>query len=462
MIAWTDEIQTFSRSELDNLLGPIAIYSDPLIAQILPAATFLDQLQEADDFTRNNNNVNLIDDQDWDVSVKAVAHYPSVLTMMVDDPDWTIAIGQAFVNQPDDVMNSIQRLRSRARLMSNLNSNQYQRIYDEDGYIRIVPVDPEYIYVPQYNPEAIYTRSSSVSGADTVIAFGIGLLIGSWLDRDVDWSHHNVYYHGWKGEGWIAQSRPRVDTGNSHYVNSSYTDRPVYINRSVTNVNIGNYRTEVRQNRSTYRLPRPQSNLHNFGTIPAPQVIPHRTGLQPGTNRQFSGPGVRTPINPTPGNTYNRNGNQRGQQNNPPRNPSTNNPYTYKPAPAITPRVPRNTQPGSSNVPGNTRTVTPRVPRNTPSVSPRAPGTAPAVTPRAPRNNPSVNTNVPRNEPAVTPRVPRNNPSNNTNAPGYSSPGRSGRNSSETKPVAKQQPPTNTPARNGKSQRDTDKQNNRN
>ncbi|MGA2436405.1 MAG: DUF3300 domain-containing protein, partial [Bryobacteraceae bacterium] len=102
----------FSPDQLDNLAAPVALYPDPLLAQVLLAATFPDQIDEAARFVRANPDPYAIDSQYWDVSVKAVAHYPTVLYMMADKLDWTTALGQAYANQSADVMASVQRLRA--------------------------------------------------------------------------------------------------------------------------------------------------------------------------------------------------------------------------------------------------------------------------------------------------------------------------------------------------------------
>src|SRR5262245_42196178 len=99
----------FTNDELDTLLGPIALYPDPLLAQMIPAATFVDQIQEAARLLNGRVDEKLIDSQNWDVSVKSIAHYPEVLNLMAKNQDMTIAIGQAYVIQPNDVMSSIQR-----------------------------------------------------------------------------------------------------------------------------------------------------------------------------------------------------------------------------------------------------------------------------------------------------------------------------------------------------------------
>jgi len=256
----------FSSGELDVILGPIALYPDPLIAQILPAATFPDQLIAADDLIRQPGGTRDIDRQDWDVSVKAVAYYPSVLHKMVDKPDWTLAVGQAYADQPDNVMKAIQRLRARSRSLGYLSSNDQQRVYLDSGYIRIVPARPDYIYVPQYDPQVVYVQRRSSTNSN-VITFGLGLIIGSWLNRDMDWHNNRVYYHGWNGGGWIGNSRPSVSTGNHNYVNDTYRNKPVEVDRSVKGRDLGAYRNDIRKSVGSFRLPesrRPsRSNTRN-------------------------------------------------------------------------------------------------------------------------------------------------------------------------------------------------------
>ena len=121
----------FSDAELDELLAPIALYPDPLLAQIVPASTFIDQLENAQQVLGGSTDDNKIGNENWDVSVKSVAHYPQVLQMMVEKRDWTTALGQTYVNQSTDVGKSIQRLRAQARAAGNLvTSTQQQVIVD--------------------------------------------------------------------------------------------------------------------------------------------------------------------------------------------------------------------------------------------------------------------------------------------------------------------------------------------
>src|SRR5271170_5225344 len=103
--------QPLGDAELDQLLGPIALYPDPLIAQILPASTLPTQIVLADRYVSDGGDPNQVDQQPWDASVQALARYPEVLKWLDDNLGWTTALGQAFLNQPQAVMESIQRLR---------------------------------------------------------------------------------------------------------------------------------------------------------------------------------------------------------------------------------------------------------------------------------------------------------------------------------------------------------------
>jgi hypothetical protein len=227
--------EDFSPEQLDNLLAPIALYPDPLLAQVLVAATFPDQIDEAARFVRGSSDPDAIDDQPWDVSVKAVAHYPTVLDMMADKLDWTTALGQAYVNQATDVMTSVQRLREQARSAGNLVTTPQQEVVESDGYIEIWPAEPQYIYVPVYDPAVVYFRRGGFF-TSALISFGRGFRIGVWLNNDCDWREHRVYYHGWEhGGGWMGRSRPYVRVTNV-YVNANY--RNVVVNRNVVRRNI--------------------------------------------------------------------------------------------------------------------------------------------------------------------------------------------------------------------------------
>lgn len=234
----------FSPEELDELLAPIALYPDPLIAQILPAATFIDQLDEAVRYVRQYGKSARIDDQPWDVSVKAVAHYPEVLAMLDQKYDWTASLGQAFVNQQQDVMDAIQRLRTEAEEAGNLVSTPQQQVVDDDGYISIDPVEPAVIYVPSYDPLAVYLENPYPSYG--LITFGIGLSIGAWLNSDCDWRGRRVYHHGWRAGGWTGRASPYILDRRKIYTGGPTA--AITINSRVRQRDTSRFRQEVRRN----------------------------------------------------------------------------------------------------------------------------------------------------------------------------------------------------------------------
>lgn len=301
----------YSPDQLDNLLAPIALYPDPLLAQVLPAATFVDQIDDADRWVRANGQED-IDDQPWDVSVKAVAHYPEVLDMMDEKLDWTTAVGQAYVNQSTDVMESVQRLRSMAYSQGNLVSNSQWQIVDQDDVIQIWPASPQYIYVPTYDPTIVYTRRPYFGGAFGVgIAFGVGFAIGAWLNRDTDWRNHRVYYTGWRGDNaWQRRSRPYIQQNNV-YINNRVTNVTVnrtVINRTVNVSNVNNYKSVHRDvnfdNTARNRNVPSQNNRGNQNT--ENDRNQNRQSFQNNqNNRPNTGPGYQAP--PVDNRVINRN-----------------------------------------------------------------------------------------------------------------------------------------------------------
>jgi Protein of unknown function (DUF3300) len=221
----------FTPDQLDNLLAPIALYPDPLLAQVLVAATFPDQIDEASRFLRGGGNPDDIDNQDWDVSVKAVAHYPTVLYMMDNKLDWTTSVGQAYVNQSADVDASIQRLRGLAHDAGTLDSGPQMQVVNQDGYWNIWPVEPQLLYVPIYDPGIVFIGRHGFYGP--YITYGVGFPIGAWLCYDFNWGGPGVYYFGWGGplaRPWAVRSRPFVRL-TSVYVNDRY--RTIAVNRAV-------------------------------------------------------------------------------------------------------------------------------------------------------------------------------------------------------------------------------------
>ncbi|HWE01472.1 MAG TPA: DUF2950 family protein [Tepidisphaeraceae bacterium] len=150
---------TLSADQLDQLLAPIALYPDPLLSLIFPAATYPQDIAAAEQWLSATPNVteSAIDAQNWDPSIKGLLHYPTVLKMMSVQIDWTQTLGAAFLNQRQDVLNSVQRLRARAQALNNLQSGPQEQVITDGNAIRIEPVDPNTLYVPTY------TRRSSIT-----------------------------------------------------------------------------------------------------------------------------------------------------------------------------------------------------------------------------------------------------------------------------------------------------------
>jgi hypothetical protein len=178
--------QLFSQGELDLLLGPIALYPDPLIAVLLPAATQSSEVVLAARFLDRVGDYNAIEQQQWSDSVKALAYYPEVLRWMDENLEWTRQVGEAFLNQPEDVMATIQRLRAMAQSLGNLQTTPQQIVEVSDGEIDILPADPDMVYVPAYEPRPVYTQPGAR------VWFANGARTGAWLKHDWDWQNKRV------------------------------------------------------------------------------------------------------------------------------------------------------------------------------------------------------------------------------------------------------------------------------
>jgi hypothetical protein len=190
------------------LIGPVALYPDPLLVVLLPAATRPAEVVLAARFLANGGDPNAIDDQSWSDSVKALAHYPEVVAWTDESLDWTTALGNAFLNQPEDVMNAIQRLRALAQSLGNLQTTAQQIIETDGGDIDILPAYPDEVFVPVYDPAVVYSRAPSfASGPSTRFT---SRPIGAWLNRDWDWPNRRIVI--WNKENvrpltWWSQPR---------------------------------------------------------------------------------------------------------------------------------------------------------------------------------------------------------------------------------------------------------------
>jgi hypothetical protein len=175
---------------LDQILKPIALYPDPLLAEVFTAATLPSQIVLADRYIAQGGDVNAANQEPWDPSVQALVHYPTVLKWLDDNLAWTTDVGQAFLNQQQDVMASIQRLRAQAQAEGNLKSTPQENVVADAGTVEIEPTDPAVIYVPIYPWDTIYDDPG------IYCTFGIGFPIGPWLGYDWDWRNHHLIAWG--------------------------------------------------------------------------------------------------------------------------------------------------------------------------------------------------------------------------------------------------------------------------
>lgn len=192
---------TWSPSDLQKLVAPIALYPDPLVSEILPASTFPSQIVMADRYVSDGGDPNQINQQPWDPSIQALAHYPNVLKWMDDNLQWTTQLGEAFQNQQSDLMGAMQTLRSQAQGLGNLPDTPQESVVNQDGNISINPANPDDMYVPYYDPNTIYYDPG------IYCTFGIGLPLGPWLGYDWDWGgHHLFYWNGGRPGNWWHES----------------------------------------------------------------------------------------------------------------------------------------------------------------------------------------------------------------------------------------------------------------
>ncbi|HYP18013.1 MAG TPA: DUF3300 domain-containing protein, partial [Opitutus sp.] len=196
-----------SADHLEQLVAPIALYPDVLVALILPAATESSDVVLAARFLREGGDVSGVDAQPWDEDVKGLARYPDVVKWMDENLAWTQQIGDAYLAKPEDVMAAVQRARARAHANGVLVSTAQQAVVVENGYIRIVPAQPEVIYVPRYDPEIIYVEHRVYRSPDPWITFGAGFGVGWWLRNDCDWGRRVIvvdhrHRDHWRHHDW--------------------------------------------------------------------------------------------------------------------------------------------------------------------------------------------------------------------------------------------------------------------
>jgi hypothetical protein len=218
----TTDRSLLTGGQLEQLLSPIALYPDALIAIILPAATAPADIVLAARYLKDNGDPAAVDSRSWDESVKSLVHYAEVVTWMDENLAWTKQVGEAFREQPAEVMEAIQRLRAKARAAGTLQNSPQQQVVADGGVIAIVPTQPSYLYVPYYDPRVVYSPRPDFFGPTTFITYSRPFAVGSWLRFDCDWRQRTVWT---VDRHWAARDRHDwrhpVFPGQPGYVNDS-------------------------------------------------------------------------------------------------------------------------------------------------------------------------------------------------------------------------------------------------
>jgi hypothetical protein len=220
--------------QLQQLVAPIALYPDSLVAQILAASAFPEQVVEADRFVQSRPDLKgddlgqAVDQQQWDPSVKALAPFPSVLGNMDKNLSWTSSLGDAYYNQEQDVMDAVQVMRQRAEQAGNLKSTPQQTVTTQGSTVVIEPTEPDVVYVPAYDPWVVYGGPigpwpgwypyPGIWYEGPFLSFGAGFGIGffggygwGWHHWGFDWhNHYAIYNH----DRYYSRSRTFYNRNN--------------------------------------------------------------------------------------------------------------------------------------------------------------------------------------------------------------------------------------------------------
>jgi len=238
--------QALNTEQLEQLVAPIALYPDTLVAQVLAAATYPAQVVDADHWRQAQGYASAdeiaagANAQSWDPSLKALTAFPQLLAEMDQNLRWTIALGNAYYNQPQDVLDVVQVMRQRAQAAGNLQSTPQESVNYDQGYIEVAPVNPEVVYLPAYDPWAVYGqpiqpyRGFSLVGAlgsffgsplgsrfgSGAVRFGLGIAMSAfshtsfgWLGWGLDWLAHSLLFHN---SNYYSHSTTVADWGLPH------------------------------------------------------------------------------------------------------------------------------------------------------------------------------------------------------------------------------------------------------
>ena len=321
--------------ELYQLVAPIALFPDNLVAQVLAGSTYPDQITAANTWLQQNSSLKgdalsqAVDKQSWDVSVKALTQFPDVLNQMASNLSWTSALGDAYYNIPQDVMNAVQVMRQRAQQAGNLKSNSQQNVTVENQApaaapaassaaapqpiivqappqtIIIQPAQPTVVYVPTYNPTVVYGApvpvypgySTGAVVAAGIISFGVGIAVGAaiannnhccgwgWNSWGCGWHSSTVVYNR---NVYVSNSNTFVNRNNYYNNNVSHYNQN-NINRNNVNVNNTNINNVNRNNVNANNVNRNNANNNNYRANNFNNTA-HNSFTTPNFNQKYNSP----------------------------------------------------------------------------------------------------------------------------------------------------------------------------
>ena len=326
------QMQPISPDQLTQLVAPIALYPDGLVAQILAASTYPAQIAAAAQWIRSMGGASPEQiaaateaQSSWDPSIKALTAFPQVLEGLASNLQWTTSLGNAYYNQPQDVLQTIQVMRQRAEEAGNLQSTPQEEVTENQGAIDIAPTNPQVVYVPTYNPWAVYGQPvtpyqgfSFLSAADSFIGssavqFGLSFLTNAfmhtpwgflgwgldWLAHSVLFNHDSYYTHSASVSDWgFPHGGPRAYPGIPQYVHGGYGSGRGWNNYGAS-MRSG-YAPRYGQPSPAYS--RPEGNFNHYG-----QRFYGDARTAEGFNRGFA-PRTESPVRPAfpPQAAYNR------------------------------------------------------------------------------------------------------------------------------------------------------------
>jgi Protein of unknown function (DUF3300) len=280
-----------SAEELQQLVAPIALYPDALVAQVLGASTFPDQIAAAASWLQQNSSLTgtalmqAVDTQPWDPSVKALTQFSSVLGNLAANLSWTSSLGEAYHTQSADVMSAVQVLRAKALAAGNLKSGAQLKVVQESPQVIVIqPVNPQVVYVPVYNPAVVYGYpyvtpgySAAAVATTAVVAFGVGIAVGAMMSGGCCSWGYSSWNCGWHGTTAV------VYRGGAYYGNSAWHGGYYGSSRSAYGAYGGSAHYSSGYNPSTGTYARGGTVSNGYGSASAGQAYNPRTGASAST-----------------------------------------------------------------------------------------------------------------------------------------------------------------------------------